>query len=271
MSGLRRFGRSVRTLWISAIFATIAAMLGAWLGWQQAGDLPTDDGMRSLAATVAPGVPVAEVNRADHISGLQYWFDDDEYYEFAGSDEWGAGYTEAVYDQPIADLAPLRDRLAAAGWEVGEVHSPGYGWRELTAASGDWRLRVTGTSTYTPASLWVERAEPLGALILSFVFAALGAALGWSAATRLATGGVGLLGGVGFGLLTLNMIAVLGTLIGNVIDYAGTGLPVLPWEFFATIMWRPLTMLGMLLTAAWLVSATADRRRAMAETGPETA
>ncbi|BCY13420.1 hypothetical protein L3i22_085080 [Actinoplanes sp. L3-i22] len=250
----RGAGRTARGLWIAATSAMLAAMLGAWLGWQLADDLPTAGEMRSLVEVVAPGAAVAEVTRADQISGFEYAEDEPSSAIVAGSDEYGAGYVEVAFAENVGiPMAPVAQRLRAAGWRVGDWSDT-----ELTAAHGGWRVQVY--DDWGPATVRVERAEPITALLLTALSGAAGAWLGWILARRVRIS-LGVLGTVGFVMLLPNTLAGALAVVGDVVEAFGTGLVPLPWEFMWIILWRPLTLLGLLLVGAWLVQAFIDRPR----------
>lgn len=245
----------LKRIWVAASAAAVAAMFGAWLGWHDAGDLPTDAEMRAIVELVTSGGAPEEIERADHIAGLEYHAFQDADSDFLfGHDEYGPGYVRTDLSRPIGDLAPVAARLAAAGWRVGDA-----GGTELTAARGDWRLAVGAADRSWDASVEVERVEPVAGLVLSLVFGSAGGVLGW-VLCRFAGDRLGATGVLGFGLMSLNTVAVIVSVGQNLKAYPGTDLFAQPWEFFATIIWRPLTLIGMVLAAVWAIRARAAQR-----------
>ncbi|GAA2713671.1 hypothetical protein [Actinoplanes palleronii] len=241
-----RWQPTARAAWIAVNTAAVAIMLGSWLGWQTAGDLPTDSEVRAIAEVVLPSRPLGVVERTEHLSGPLYGFEED-YSLIGGSEEWNAGYVSA--ELPLTTIDPVVDRLTAAGWEVGEA-----GGGQVTAARGDWVMRVTAAGHGEQVGVWVERGQPVLAMILAVLFGAGGAVLGWWLSFRVRIG-LGIRGAAGFGMLTLNSLFVLWALGYDVGALVLPVLPVLPWEAFAAVAIRPMTLFGLLAVASWLGKA----------------
>ncbi len=155
----------------------------------------------------------------------------------------------------------MAQRLADAGWRTGRTAD------EVTAARGDWRLTVhpSGHSVADgPATLRAERAGPRLTLILTAVFALLGAFAGrWLA--RRAGDDLGLLprltalNAVGFLLVSAHTLLTAATLAGDVSAAFGTGPFPLPWGPTMSYGTRPVTLIGLLITAIWLAAVFAPR------------
>ncbi|WP_229075009.1 hypothetical protein [Actinoplanes sp. DH11] len=238
-----------------AVTALLAAMLGAWVGWQRAGDLPTDAEMRSLTAVMTAGAAPLGVERFTGDASQPVLL-------VLGTDEYTPGFVEATLPGGVTDLAPLAGRLEAAGWRTGTIETTewaGVTGSEFTAAQGDWRLVVQSGNRARQPTVAVERAVPALALVLSALAALVGAALG-EGLSRLARGGLAPLGTAGFLLLSANSVFVAVALISDVVEFFGTGLFLLPWEFFAATLARPMTLLGLLLVAAWVITEITERR-----------
>ncbi len=248
------------------MLAALGAMLGAWLGWQQAGDLPTIAEATELAGALTPGVPATEFTRRTHLSGSEHTAEsgDPSAEIVGGAEEWGAGFVDIPFPQPVTDLVPVRERLRAAGWRTGEVTATELGGApgsELTAARGDWRMVVVATDRWSSGWARVERAEPPAALVLSLLLAVAGAVLGWFVARRPA-GPRWALGAAGLVMLTPATLLAIVNVARDVAGFGGTGPVPLPWEPFGALYFRPLTVLGLALAAVWVTTVLAGRRAA---------
>lgn len=253
-SPARRIGRAARTVWIVAVMVPLTGMLGAWLGWQHAAALPAEAEMLAIVEVLTPGDPPAKLERRDHIAGLIYAVDEENPRFILGADDYGAGYVEADFYVGITKLEPLAHRIEAAGWRTSLVRATeldGTAGQEFTAARGDWRLLVQSGNRNQKAMAYVERSEPPAALVLSVVFAVLGAGLG-RVLSRGARRGLGLSGTLAFLLLTVNSILAGTALVTDLVATTGTGLFPLPWEYSATVLVHPLTLTGLLFLIIWL-------------------
>ena len=253
----RRIGRAARTFWIVAVTVPLAVMPGAWLGWQHAGALPAEAEMLAIVEVLTPGDPPATIERRDHVAGLLYAVDDENPRAASflfGADDYGAGYVEADFYVGITELEPLAKLIEAAGWRTGAVRTTeldGTAGQEFTAARGDWRMLVQSGNRNQKAMAYVERAEPPAALVLSVLFATLGAAL--AGCCRAGPAGASACpGAMAFLLLTFNSILAGTALVTDPMTTTGTALFPLPWEYSATVLVRPLTLAGLLLLIIWL-------------------
>ncbi|GAA2587716.1 hypothetical protein GCM10010435_77520 [Winogradskya consettensis] len=239
--------RVVLVVWTALTVGALLAPVGARIGWQWHGGLPSEVQSQAIIGTV-------EFTRHEPLSGPEYPEDEDaRTYWFTGTDEYSAGYLEGDLD--VTDLAAVAGRLRAEGWRTGDPDGD-----DLTAALGDWRLTVWRADPRygSPGQIRIERAEPVASAVLSVVFWLGGLALGWVVARRSTRARLGL-GIAALGLLTLHTLVVTPTLVSNVALQFGTGTPVQLWEPLMSFFIRPLTLLGAAAGITWLVSGSRMR------------
>ncbi|WP_305783623.1 hypothetical protein [Symbioplanes lichenis] len=160
-----------------ALFGAIpGAAAGHRLGWEFAPELPTGAAADAIKATVFPGLPVWGGGDTDVIVTQS----DGEGIEYGFATYW-INHTGAATRDVTGYTAGVRDRLAAAGWQVRQDDEL------LTARRGELILgfqdRVfPGAPEYDSdggASFTLRRAEPPGLTRFAWAGAGLGAVLTW--------------------------------------------------------------------------------------------
>ncbi|MEU4221304.1 hypothetical protein [Actinoplanes sp. NPDC026623] len=128
LAALRPDGRRAGVVAALAAFAFAAAgaAAGSWLGWRDAGPLPTDAQARAMVSQLAPDLPVSKTERSDVLfayedpAGSAGWF--------LGGDDYNAGFVQVTARPAGGDFharfTALRDSLPAHGWEVTGVDEP---------------------------------------------------------------------------------------------------------------------------------------------------
>lgn len=161
-----RFGAAALALWTALTIGAMGVQVGSWLGWRGAPPLPSDAAAVALARDAVPLVPPGEVARQDEIFGYEYAEDsDDPRVWLLGTDErYLGGAVRVTYPAGAAAeqlFAEVPGRLAAAGWQTGEV------WGDVVAHRDGWHLVVAAdgpggylVSTESVITVRVIRGEP---------------------------------------------------------------------------------------------------------------
>ena len=99
--------------------AAIGASAGAWLGWQDADELPSDSEAAALATALAPGATLEHTERFDAVFGFEY---DEPVTRFIGGDDYRNGYVAVSLGLPPEGYAALTDKVRAQltrqGWQA---------------------------------------------------------------------------------------------------------------------------------------------------------
>ncbi|GAA0575266.1 hypothetical protein GCM10010172_69910 [Paractinoplanes ferrugineus] len=233
-----------------------------------AGDPGLVDDERGLAEVGTNVIDGVVITRADVLAGPRFpQATGTDNAIFGTVDGVVPGFVQAEVGEQDTDLAAAGRALAADGWRTGAADS-----RSVTAARDGWRLRLDNGGDFSygdhdkPVStLRVERRPTDAAVAVAALGWLLGCVAGWFKPDRVS------IGHTGPALLTINtVIAAVGVLRG-VVAIFGTGSFPVPWAAFELFLVRPLTLIGLLMTAAYLVTTRrfheAMNRRAKALRG----
>ncbi|GAA2690221.1 hypothetical protein [Actinoplanes palleronii] len=135
-TGHRAGHRILRWCAVAVVALTVAAALagcGAWLGWRDAGPLPSDQRATALAGELLPGARVGGIERQDTIFGSD---SSGVAPLILGDDEYAGGSVLLPVDVP--DVAEVRATLERTGWRI-------------LPDSGRWDLAGVAAEAYVTA------------------------------------------------------------------------------------------------------------------------
>ncbi|MEU8240869.1 hypothetical protein AB0C07_21715 [Actinoplanes missouriensis] len=252
---MRRLHMLICGLTVAAFFA----LAGSWLGWRAAGDLPTDDQMRSIVADL--GV-AGQIHRDQAVTTDSAYGGPTPVDGFIDtSEDIGYGYVRFQASEPLLDVGPLLADLRERGWRVGD---------DGTASRGAWRLSaVTDANSMEEfGEVRVERAAPVTGVLLTLGFWVVGAVAGARLGRRALGLGWSFVVVGGMVLLSFSTVMVTTAVVGTVLAVFGTsGFPVLWAGLPYTLM--PLALypvVGLALLVTWGVIEW--RRQAASEAWP---
>ncbi|OZV76732.1 hypothetical protein CA850_26300 [Micromonospora echinospora] len=246
------------------------AMLGAWLGWQSAPPLPTEEQAREVTGELLPGARIAQVVRIPKLFYYEHEGAPDSnpvVRLLIGDDDYHLGSTEVQLAAPLPPTAETQERLRAAGWKVLATSGPD----GLVGAKDGLLLYVLPASDFAsrPApTLEIVRDEPVLAPALSITGLLVGGLLGSLLTRRIhrrtetTTPEVRQLVNVGavvsIVLLIPNTLAVLTTPVETYL-FASPGESAYPaWGFYTFVGVRGATHLGWMIQAVILAVVLLD-------------
>ena len=250
----RHLGAWLAAVLVALTCAALAAAAGAWLGWRTAGPLPTDAEARTIAASLAPGVPVRLAARHDPVFGYER---DRPMTWLFGDDDYNGGHVDVT----LAGAEPTRVQggLRAGGWSV--ETDPALG---VSARKGEFAALVTPVDDAVTVEFGRTRPVPVRPLELAGWVA--GVLAGWFVARRLlaapplawATGVAGLV------LLLPGTVLTTGQLFAET-SLPATITPPALWGDYAGYGVHLLSLAGAglcivaAITAAWNRTGKAPR------------
>jgi hypothetical protein len=281
MGGLRcrlAPGGPITVAVVTALLVAVAGgAAGAFIGWQGAASLPSDDDATAIAHSADARMPAAgPTDRRDFLFGygIPVQANEEILVALLGGDEYTAGYLQYTVTHPDDSLATLRDAngaLAKDGWDAEPVSVQSYGG-EFWATRGDLMAHMVtqGGSEGNETSLWIQRARPAPVPLLTLVGFALGALAGWQLAgwaARRRKGQPLWQQAAVTSAFVLGAIALLPPTLFNLVAIASSLWTVEPtpaWIGYVFIMFRGLALLGtaLLLAALALTALPAGEPRA---------
>ncbi|WP_433830159.1 hypothetical protein ACQP2E_10115 [Actinoplanes sp. CA-015351] len=259
----RRVARWGAVAWVAVVCAGALASAGAWVGWRNAGPLPSDQQATEIVGEVLPGAVIGEIERWDVTFGDQMpaWVT-----RLISDDEYDGG--SVLVSVPVPDVAAVRETLARTGWRIlpnsgVERISDGQTVEFVTARRHGVEMAVFHDTRYGGEGIVFQHPEPAPVRELALAGGVAGLLLGGSAALMFTAGHVGLrpwnksawAGGV---LLALPTAAVVSELLHPAAAIP-PDVPGAPWDGY--VYFKLLIVLGLISWGRACVLRHRHRRR----------
>jgi hypothetical protein len=245
----RAHARRSLVAWLSTVLvaltcAAAAAAGAAWVGWQAAGPLPSDDQARGIVAALVPEAPVRLGERNDSLFGYP---GGGALRRLLGDDHFTSGHVDVSLGSVTSDQ--VQAAMRATGWQVDTDPDLGVSARKGKVAA---LLYQQGGSV----TVQLVRSRPGPVRPLELAGWVAGLLIGWAAALRLvAARRAALIVGVGSAVLLLPATVLTSGQLFSESVLPSTITPPALWGDYASFVVRPLALAGVVLAVLAVVLA----------------